>query len=224
MKKQIVMSALLIASVSYLAAPAFARPGDGRPGGEIRPRPPEGRPGDGRPDYGRPGRPGDGRPGDGRPGRPGHGRPGDGRPGHGRPNPGFPFPGRPGEGRPWPAPAPDYRDSVFVSSVTRATGGEWFRVSFRNPVVLRYFDVTVVAAGVRLHEVKVHTWSGRSFYVPQMSPSPVFYSPSSVGASYFNGEAIRAIDIRAEAMGGYADLVIQATGDYDTPRMDVSRF
>ena len=221
MKKQIVLSALLIASVSYLAVPAYS---------QIRPRPPgDGRPGDGRGGDGRrgEGRPGDGRPGrpgDGRPGGPGHGRPGDGRPGHGRPNPGFPFPGRPGEGRPWPAPAPDYRDSVFVSSVTRATGGEWFRVSFRNPVVLRYFDVTVVAAGVRLHEVKVHTWSGRSFYVPQMSPSPVFYSPSSVGASYFNGEAVRAIDIRAEAMGGYADLVIQATGDYDTPRMDVSRF
>lgn len=211
--------------------PGDGRPGDGRPGdgrpGDGRPGPGPGRPGDGRPGDGRPGpgpgRPGDGRPGDGRPGRPG-----DGRPGPGRPNP-WPGPGRPGPGpgpvRPLPPPSDRYyEDTVQISSVTRATGGEWFRLTLRRPVSLENLQIRALSAGVKIHEARVTTVFGRSLYIAEMTPSRTFYAGDWISASYFTNERIQTIDIRAESMGGYADLMIRVISNDDYPRMDVNRF
>lgn len=186
----------------------------------------------GRPDYGRPddhGRPGYGRPGHGRP--PGYGRPGrPGRPGYpGRPHPGpgRPGPGYPSPGRPYPVPPPQdryYEDTVHVSSVTRAAGGEWFRLILRRPVSISHLRIRALSAGVRIHEARVHTWTGRSFYIPEMTPSYTFYAGDAVSTSYLSGERIQSIDIRAESMGGYADLSIRVMSRDDYPVMDISRY
>lgn len=224
--------------------PGPGRPGEGRPGegrpGDGRPdrpgRPGDGRPGDGRPDRPGPGRPGDGRPGDGRPDRPG--RPDDGRPGPGRPGPGRPDhgrPDRPGPGRPWPSPGPVrppmpppqeryYEDIVQISSVTRRAGGEWFRLTLRRPVSIENLQIMALSAGVKIHEARVYTVFGRTSYIPEFTPSRTFYAGDRVSASYFTYERIQSIDIRAESMGGYADLRIRAVSNDDYPRLDVSRF
>jgi hypothetical protein len=113
---------------------------------------------------------------------------------------------------------------VVISSVTRATGGEWYRLSFRRPVTLESIRVLALSAGVKLHEVKFHTWSGGAYYIGDLTPSRTFYAGDSVGSSYFSNERIQAIDIRAESMGGYADLQVRVVSDDDQPVMDVNRF
>lgn len=245
MKKHVLLTTVLLTALNYAAVPAFAqnaerakkiiRPGD-RDTGDRRPdRPGDNRPGrpgsddrPSRPGDGRPNRPGDGRPdrpGDGRPHRPGDGRPG--RPGDGRPNPGRPNPGRPWPGPVRPTPPPPeryYEDTVQISAVTRKSGGEWFRLTLRRPVSIENLQILALSAGVKIHEARVHTAFGRTQYIAEMTPSRTFYAGDRVSASYFTYERVQAIDIRAESMGGFADLRIRVISNDDYPRMDVGRF
>ncbi|AHI05231.1 hypothetical protein BDW_03615 [Bdellovibrio bacteriovorus W] len=172
--------------------------------------------------------------------------PGHGGGGHGGqrppqyPQPGYPqqptYPSQPSYPQP-PAPptrpAPPsqgrYEGTVQLNQVTRRSGGEWFRITFNRPVSLSAVEVRALSHGVKLHEAVAHTVNGSQLRLHEFSPTGNFYAGQSVISSnslnYGGGrDIIQVIDIRAESMGGYADLLVRVMSNSDYPSMSVTRY
>jgi len=157
------------------------------------------------------------------PGRGDWGR-GPGRgPGHGGPGPGRP-PYVPPQQPPIynPPPPRQSESSIVFGAVSRRPGGEWLRVSLYNPVRIDYVQVQVLNAAVQLHDAAVVTRSGARYNLRELTRTGIIYSVKS--SEYFGlNEQVVAIDIRAESMGGFADLRVNVLSDYPSP-LQGSRF
>lgn len=162
-----------------------------------------------------------------------NGRPGSGGGGGGHPRP---QPGWPGQGghNPGPAPIPvpmppppmnsPYQDSIRINQVTRRAGGEWFRVTLRRALSVSDIRVRVVSAGVKLHEAVYYSESGRQMGIRELSSTGAFYAGSTMVARLNSRDRIQVIDIRAESMGGFADLMLTVVSDEQNPALSVTRF
>lgn len=118
-----------------------------------------------------------------------------------------------------------YEGSVQVSSITRRSGGEWIRITLRNPVTLSRIEVRGLAAGVRLHETLVYTESNRRIDVRELTATPTFYAGDTAVSENLNlRERVQVIDIRAESMGGTADILVKAISDQDRPSLTTQRY
>ncbi|WII71252.1 beta-sandwich domain-containing protein [Bdellovibrio sp. 22V] len=145
--------------------------------------------------------------------------------GHVRPDPRPERPSRPVPPPPPPSSQGRYEGTTQISSVTRRSGGEWFRITLRRPVSLDRVEVRALSAGVRIHEASVYTVSNRQIRIRELSPTPTFYAgDTAVSESLNSGERIQVIDIRAESMGGSADILVKALSNDDYPSLSVSRY
>lgn len=126
-----------------------------------------------------------------------------------------------------PPPAPvqsSFEGTTQVSQITRRSGGEWVRIYLREAISLDRLEVRVLSAGMRIHEAVLHTDMGR-MTVRELTHTPSLYAGDMViseGLSY--GGRVQAIDIRAESMGGYADILVKAISNSGYPSLSVSRF
>jgi len=128
---------------------------------------------------------------------------------------------------PPPPPAQSrYEGTATVSQITRRAGGEWIRLNLRDAVSLERLEVRALSAGVRIHEAVLYTTSGASIRVRELSPTPTFYAGDTAVSENLNlsYERIQSIDIRAESMGGYADILVRAISNSGYPSLGVSRY
>lgn len=158
----------------------------------------------------------------------------DGRHGGVRPRPEPRPPVRPNpRPDPYPNPYPDRphypphnnygESSVQFYGVTRRSGGEWLRVQFNYPSYVDYVRVGVYRAGVQLHETYAITQSGRRIHVRGLSYTGTIYS--GLTSEYLTaGERIVALDIRAESMGGNADLEVRVISNDGPPSIYPVRY
>nr|BFD66134.1 hypothetical protein HAGR004_11560 [Bdellovibrio sp. HAGR004] len=125
---------------------------------------------------------------------------------------------------PYPPPGNHYGESsVQFYGVSRRGGGEWLRVQFNYAAYVDYVRVSVYRAGVQLHETYAITQSGRRVQLNRLSYTGTFYS--GLTSEYLMaGERIVAIDIRAESMGGYADLDVRVSSSYGAPSIYPVRY
>jgi hypothetical protein len=98
----------------------------------------------------------------------------------------------------------------MFNSVTRSAGGEWLRVNFNYPAYIRYFEVQVQCAAAQVHEAYVTTESGARYSVRSLFETGTFTSSRASEILNIN-ERIVAIDVRAESMGGNADILVSVT-------------
>lgn len=121
-----------------------------------------------------------------------------------------------------PAPSRGDSDRTEVREVTRRTGGEWVRLSLRRQVDLSAVSVRALGAGLRIHEAKAYTASGRplDIYARNSNLTP----GESTTLDVRSQEEITTVDILVESMGGYADVEFTVYSDYGHPRVDASRF
>jgi hypothetical protein len=121
-----------------------------------------------------------------------------------------------------PPPPRQAESSIIFGAVSRRAGGEWLRVSLLNPIRIDYVQVQVLNAAVQIHDAAVVTRSGARYNLRELTRTGIIYS---VKSSEFFGlnEPIVAVDIRAESMGGFADLRVNILGECPTP-VQGSRF
>lgn len=138
------------------------------------------------------------------------------------------YPEVPSRPRPPAPPSSEARleGTVEIRQITRKTGGEWFRITLRSPVSLSRIEIQALAVGVKIHEAAVYTTSGRGRQIRELTPTPTFYSGDTAVSEDLNlgGERIQVIDIRAESMGGYADVLVRAISNENYPSLSVSRY
>lgn len=150
----------------------------------------------------------------GRPDRPG-------RPG--RPD----RPGRPpGPIRPTPPPPNygQYQASVQINTITRRSGGAWYRINIQRPLSLTNIELRVLRPNVRLHEASLVTEYGQRLPLYELSNTPVL-GAGTVVSSYVNrNDRIVAIDIRAESYGAYADVLVNVSARDDYPYLTVTPY
>ncbi|UXR66170.1 beta-sandwich domain-containing protein [Bdellovibrio bacteriovorus] len=142
-----------------------------------------------------------------------------------RPNPRpDPYPNPYPPHNPNPPPSNHYGESsVQFYGVSRRSGGEWLRVQFNYAAYVDYVRVSVYRAGVQLHETYAITQSGRRVQLNRLSYTGTFYS--GLTSEYLMaGERIVAIDIRAESMGGNADLDVRVSSSYGAPSIYPVRY
>ncbi|AFY00690.1 beta-sandwich domain-containing protein [Bdellovibrio bacteriovorus] len=133
--------------------------------------------------------------------------------------------------RPTPPPAPGgqyghgYEGTAQISQITRRTGGEWFRVTLRYPIALDRIEIRGLAAGVKIHDTTVYTESNRRIQVRELTNTGTVYAGDTAISENLNlRERVQVIDIRAESMGGVADVLVKAISSEDRPSLTVSRY
>jgi surface antigen len=116
--------------------------------------------------------------------------------------------------------------TVEITQITRRTNGEWFRITLRTPVSLERIEIQALAAGVKIHEATVYTTSGMTRQIREFTPTPTFYSGDTAVSENLNlgRERVQVIDLRAESMGGYADVLVRALSNENYPSLSVSRY
>lgn len=122
-----------------------------------------------------------------------------------------------------PPPSTHNESSIVLPAVTRRGGGEWLRVSVNYPIRIDYISVRVYSAAVQLHEAYVTTRSGARYQLRELSYTGTF-SSQRVSEILNIYEDIVAIDIRAESMGGYADLGLTVVSSDGSTSLSLSRF
>lgn len=133
--------------------------------------------------------------------------------------------------RPTPPPPPPssqarLEGAVQLNQITRRTGGEWFRVTLRSPVSLERIEIQALAAGVKIREASVYTVSGRRLEIREFTPTETFYAGDTAVSENLNlgRDPIQIIDIRAESMGGDADVLVRAISNENYPSLSVERY
>lgn len=130
--------------------------------------------------------------------------------------------------RPIPPPSPVQsrnEGSVQINQVTRRSGGEWYRLTLRNPVNVENVEVRALAAGVRVHEAQLYTVSGNRIQIRELTNSNTIYAGDRVTSeNLYARDRVQVIDIRVESMGGAADILVKVFSADGRPSMDVSRF
>lgn len=102
-----------------------------------------------------------------------------------------------------------YEATGVLQSVTRRSGGEWFRLSFGRPVALDSIEVQARMAGLRIHEAVMYTEYGQRLDVREFYGTRTIYNGDRVYSERLNSrDRITTIDIRVESMGGYADALV----------------
>jgi hypothetical protein len=136
--------------------------------------------------------------------------------------------------------------NVVFTAVTRKTGGEWLRVNLMasNKVSiaakqLSALNISIEDSAAKIHEVIVHTDSGRQFGLNELINSEtgesydltssdrnrdVLTIGMTVQSSANTSERVVAIDIRAEAMGKEATLNVTLDSLEGKPTLTKQRF
>lgn len=137
--------------------------------------------------------------------------------------------GRPGRypQAPMPPPPPGQgsylqEGRVEIQSVTRSSGGAWYRVSLRRALRLERVEVTVLSQRLKLHEAILHTADGQRISVREFQNVNVLGAGSRAVSEILNTRSgIVAIDLRAESYGGFADISVSALSSEDRPQLVV---
>lgn len=127
-----------------------------------------------------------------------------------------------------PPPPPGYGDyygqegSVEIQSISRRSGGEWYRISLRRPVRLDRVEVTALSQRLKIHEASVVTESRSRIQIREFANTPVFGVGSRAVSENLNlRERVLVIDIRAESYGGFADARVSAVSSEERPQLVV---
>lgn len=148
--------------------------------------------------------------------------------GGGRPAPYNPAPAPiPAPSRPVPPPPvqSNSQASIQVSSISRRSGGEWVRISLTRPVSVEQLEVRALSAGLKIHAATVYTESGRQVQVREYDETPTFYAGDRAVSERLNlRDRVTTIDIRAESMGGNADILVTVTSGDGYPSLNVTRY
>ncbi|KYG64494.1 hypothetical protein AZI85_03510 [Bdellovibrio bacteriovorus] len=132
--------------------------------------------------------------------------------------------------RPMPPPPPSsyqarYEGSARIVNVTRRSGGEWVRVTLRQPLTLEQIEVHALAAGVRIHEAVLYTDRNDRIQIRQLTQTGTIYSGGAVISERLNlNDRVQVIDLRAESMGGSADIIVKAISNEAYPSLSGSRY
>lgn len=114
-------------------------------------------------------------------------------------------------------------ESVTISSVTRSSGGNWYRVFVQNQIRLDRITISPRSARVKIHEVSLITSSRQRQDVSAFRNSSVIAIGASLTSEYLSSsESIVAIDIRAESYGGYSHIVVSAESSDGRPSLSLS--
>lgn len=123
------------------------------------------------------------------------------------------------------APSRNSEASVQINQITRRSGGEWYRITLARPVSVESIEVRVLAAGVRLHETAMYTASGNRLEVRELTSTPTLRAGDRMSSErLYSRDRIQVIDVRAESMGGNADISVKVVSDDGYPSMTVTRF
>ncbi len=110
--------------------------------------------------------------------------------------------------------------SVEIQRITRASQGQWYRVSLRNRIRLDRVEVSVLSERLKIHEANVITASGNRVDIRELKNSSILAAGSRIISENLNiREDILTIDIRAESHGGFADLRVSAFSSDDRPQL-----
>ncbi|WP_413944225.1 beta-sandwich domain-containing protein [Bdellovibrio sp. HCB-162] len=122
---------------------------------------------------------------------------------------------------PPPAPVQSLREgSVAINTVTRQSGGQWYRVLVTEPLTLDRVEVAATAVRVKIHEGSVVTQRGQRISIREFQNTPVFDAGSRAVSENLNvRERIVAIDLRMESYGGYAAVEVKALSNEGRPRL-----
>lgn len=131
-------------------------------------------------------------------------------------------------GAPLPPPPPSsvrerhQEGSVELQKITRASQGQWYRVSLRNRVRLDRVEIAVLSQRLKIHEANVITASGSRIDIRELNNTPVLSSGARIISENLNiREDILTIDIRAESHGGFADARVSAYSSDERPQLVV---
>lgn len=124
---------------------------------------------------------------------------------------------------PLPPPPPaqsQYEGSAQISSISRHTGGEWYRLTLLTPIELQRLEIETFRAGLKIHEASLITDTYNRIEVREFKNTPVFYSGSRAVSENlsFTGRII-AIDLRLESFGASADVLVKALSLSSRPQL-----
>lgn len=122
---------------------------------------------------------------------------------------------------PPPAPVQSLREgTVAINTITRQSGGQWYRVLVTEPLALDRVEVSALAVRVKIHEGIVVTQRGQRISIREFQNTPVFDAGSRAVSENLNiRERIVAIDLRMESYGGYAAVEVKALSNEGRPRL-----
>ncbi len=126
--------------------------------------------------------------------------------------------------QPLPPPPPPVQSlqegTLQINAISRRGGGEWYRISLRNPVTVERIEVAALSARLKIHEASVITESRRRIQVREFQNTAVFDAGSRAVSENLNlREAIIAIDLRAESYGASADVRVSAFSSQARPQL-----
>ena len=109
---------------------------------------------------------------------------------------------------------------VTLDRLTRRSGGEWLRIHFKKPMTVSSLTMHAQnngsGKGVIVHEVVAHTKTQKKISLKgfgKLIASGNTQQSSDIGCS---GEALVAVDIRAESVGVYSDLRVDLQSSQGT--------
>lgn len=115
--------------------------------------------------------------------------------------------------------------SVSFYTVTRRTGGEWLRIELGHGARVNYLELINRGAAIKYHEGYAITRSGQRVSLYDLYRTPTYAYGSVIYADNpYDYNEIIAIDIRAESMGGYADLTVVVHSNEYLPILRPRRF
>jgi hypothetical protein len=115
--------------------------------------------------------------------------------------------------------------SVSFYTVTRRTGGEWLRVELGHSARVNYLELVNRSAAIKYHEGYAITRNGQRIALYDLYRTPTYAYGSVIYADNPQDyNEIIAIDIRAESMGGYADLTVVLHSNEYLPILRPRRF
>ena len=117
------------------------------------------------------------------------------------------------------------QSSARVSSITRRTGGEWIRLQFDRSVSLSEVQVTVLGAGMMIHEAVIYGVSGIKTPVRSFNETRTLYAGEVLNSGAINvRERVTTVDLRIESMGGSADAMFSVLAQDGRVNLSVSRY
>ena len=131
-----------------------------------------------------------------------------------------------------PAPPSSQAESATVKfkAVSRKAGGEWLRIQFdlNQLQTVREFKILVKSFAVKIHEAAVVTDDYVRNPVKELKETRTYKMGNTISSGKnfqgSNTQKVLAIDIRAESMGGLADLTLIVYSEEGTPRIVPVRF
>jgi hypothetical protein len=119
-------------------------------------------------------------------------------------------------------PGGQYESNIILNDITRRAGGEWRRINLNYPVRVDYIKVQAFSVPAVLHETYILTRNGARYGIRSLSGVNVNGGIASEMLNVYDD--VIAIDVRAESMGGYADLSVSVVSSNGATSLSEGRY